>query len=53
MVRLRGVAPPNQPGHPWQNFSASKAKFGGEKVHLAPTLDLVFDSPAYDGYIEI
>lgn len=50
---LWGIAPPNQPAHPWQNFTAFKAKFGGEEVHLAPTLDLVFDHAAYDRYMTI
>ena len=50
---LWGIAPPNQPDHPWQGFSAFKAKFGGEEVHLAPTLDLVFDAGAYDRYTAI
>ena len=50
---LWGIAPPNQPDHPWQNFSAFKAKFGGEEVHLVPTLDLVFDAGAYDRYMAI
>ena len=50
---LWGIAPPNQPDHPWQNFSAFKAKFGGEEVHLVPTLDLVFDAGEYDRYMAI
>jgi lipid II:glycine glycyltransferase (peptidoglycan interpeptide bridge formation enzyme) len=50
---LWGIAPPNQPNHPWQNFTAFKAKFGGEEVHLVPTLDRVFDAAAYDRYIAI
>lgn len=48
---LWGIAPPNQPAHPWQNFTEFKAKFGGEEVHLVPTLDLVFDCVAYDRYM--
>lgn len=47
---LWGIAPANDPNHPWRNFTAFKAKFGGEEVHLAPTLDLVFDTAAYDRY---
>lgn len=50
---LWGIAPPNQPAHPWQNFTAFKAKFGGEEVHLVPTLDLVFDAAAYNRYVAI
>lgn len=50
---LWGIAPPNQPDHPWRNFTAFKAKFGGAEVHLAPTLDLVFDAAAYDRYMAL
>jgi hypothetical protein len=54
MVRLRRhFAPLNQLDHLWQNSSAFKAKFGGEEVHLGPTLDLVFDAAAYHRYIVI
>jgi peptidoglycan pentaglycine glycine transferase (the first glycine) len=48
---LWGIAPANEPDHPWQNFSVFKAKFGGIEVHLVPTLDYVYDQAAYDGYI--
>ena len=48
---LWGIAPPNQPDHRWGNFTAFKAKFGGEEVHLVPTLDRVFDAAAYDHYM--
>ena len=48
-----GIAPPNQAEHLWQNFTAFKAKFGGEEVHLVPTLDLVLDPTAYDRYMAI
>lgn len=50
---LWGIAPANEPNHPWQNFSAFKAKLGGEEVHWAPTLDFVFDAAAYDRYTAI
>lgn len=50
---LWGITPQNQPDHPWHDFSVFKAKFGGEEVHLAPTLDLVFDAAAYDRYMAI
>jgi peptidoglycan pentaglycine glycine transferase (the first glycine) len=33
-----------------RNFSAFKTKFGGEEVHLAPTLGVVLDAAAYDQY---
>ena len=48
---LWGIAPANQPDHPWQSFTAFKAKFGGEEVHLVPTLDYVYDDAAYDRYV--
>ena len=48
---LWGIAPANQPEHPWRNFTAFKAKFGGEEVHLVPTLDYVYDDAAYDRYV--
>jgi len=47
---LWGIAPPNEPDHPWQNFTSFKAKFGGAEVHLVPTLDYVYDPAAYDQY---
>lgn len=50
---LWGIAPPGQPDHPWQNFTAFKAKFGGEEVHWVPTLDLVFNAAAYDRFMAI
>jgi len=48
---LWGIAPANEPNHPWRNISAFKAKFGGVEVHLVPTLDYVFDADAYEGYV--
>lgn len=48
---LWGVAPGNEPDHPWANISAFKTKFGGVAVHLVPTLDYVYDAEAYDGYV--
>jgi len=47
---LWGIAPPNEPDHPWRNFTAFKAKFGGEEVHLVRTLDYVYDPAAYLRY---
>ena len=47
---LWGVAPEDEPEHPWANISAFKRKFGGVEVHLVPTLDLVYDQVAYDEY---
>jgi lipid II:glycine glycyltransferase (peptidoglycan interpeptide bridge formation enzyme) len=47
---LWGIAPPNEPDHPWQDISAFKARFGGREVNLTRTLDLVYDQAAYDHY---
>jgi peptidoglycan pentaglycine glycine transferase (the first glycine) len=47
---LWGIAPANEPDHPWMNFSVFKAKFGGEEVHLVPTLDYIYDPVAYAHY---
>jgi len=30
------IAPANDPEHPWSNFTAFKAKFGGAEFHLVP-----------------
>jgi lipid II:glycine glycyltransferase (peptidoglycan interpeptide bridge formation enzyme) len=46
-----GIAPENAPEHPWQNFSTFKRKFGGQDLHLVPTLDYVYDASAYDQYL--
>jgi peptidoglycan pentaglycine glycine transferase (the first glycine) len=50
---LWGIAPPNQPNHPWTNFSAFKSKFGGSEVHFVPTLDHIYDSVAYASYTDL
>jgi len=47
---LWGVAPEDEPNHPWQNISVFKRKFGGLEVELVPTLDYIYDSAAYDQY---
>jgi lipid II:glycine glycyltransferase (peptidoglycan interpeptide bridge formation enzyme) len=47
---LWGIAPKNAPNHPWQDISVFKRKFGGTELNLAPTLDYVYDSAAYDHY---
>ena len=44
---LWGIAPPNDPDHPWANISTFKAKFGGSEVHYVPTLDLIYDDATY------
>lgn len=48
---LWGVAPQDQPDHPWRDISVFKRKFGGVEVGLVPTLDYVYDSAAYDRYL--
>jgi len=48
---LWGIAPPNEPDHPWRDFTVFKAKFGGVEVHLVRTLDYVYDEAAYDRYV--
>ena len=48
---LWGIAPPNEPEHPWQNFTTFKAKFGGMEIRLMPTLDHVYDEAAYERYL--
>lgn len=48
---LWGVAPENEPDHPWQDISAFKRKFGGLDVNLVPALDYVYDPAAYDRFV--
>jgi peptidoglycan pentaglycine glycine transferase (the first glycine) len=48
---LWGISPANEPDHPWQNFSVFKSKFGGVEVRLVPTLDYIYDEPAYNAYL--
>lgn len=49
---LWGVAPEDEPEHPWWNISVFKRRFGGREVRLVPTLDLVYDQVAYARYVE-
>jgi len=49
-VTTCGNRPANDPEHPWSNFTAFKAKFGGAEFHLVPTLDFVYDQRVYDQY---
>ena len=35
-----GIAPPDEPGHPWSGFSAFKRSFGGEVLRRNGTWDL-------------
>ena len=46
-----GIAPENEPDHPWQNITTFKRKLGGVDVGLLPTLDDVYDAAAYDRYL--
>ena len=46
-----GVAPETEPDHPWQQISTFKRRFGGRAIGLVPTLDLVYDEPAYARYL--
>ena len=48
---LWGVAPENEPDHPWQNISVFKRKFGGRELNLVPTLDYAYDATAYNHYL--
>lgn len=48
---LWGVAPANDPDHPWQNISVFKRSFGGQELDLVPTLDYVYDPAAYGDYV--
>ena len=45
-----GIAPDDEPSHPWQNISVFKRKFGGTELRLVPTLDYVYNAGAYDDY---
>ena len=47
-----GIAPANQPNHPWQTFSGFKRKFGGSEFTLVPTLDYIYDPSAYNRFQE-
>jgi lipid II:glycine glycyltransferase (peptidoglycan interpeptide bridge formation enzyme) len=46
-----GVAPDDGLDHPWRNISLFKHKFGGSALDLVPTLDHIYDPPAYDYYL--
>jgi len=48
---LWGIAPANDPDHPWQDISVFKRKFGGTEFNLVPTLDYVYDPAAYRHYV--
>jgi peptidoglycan pentaglycine glycine transferase (the first glycine) len=48
---LWGIAPANEPDHPWQDISVFKRKFGGTELNLVPTLDYIYDPAAYSHYV--
>lgn len=43
-----GIAPAEEPTHPWWDISVFKRKFGGREINLVPTLDYVYDEAAYE-----
>ncbi|HSH31727.1 MAG TPA: peptidoglycan bridge formation glycyltransferase FemA/FemB family protein, partial [Candidatus Saccharimonadales bacterium] len=45
-----GVAPTDDPGHPWHGLSKFKKSFGGEGVEYAGTWDLPINKPKYRLY---
>lgn len=45
-----GIAPPDQPHHPWTGFSDFKKSFGGEQHDYAGTWDLPLKSVTYRAY---
>ncbi|MDO4919179.1 peptidoglycan bridge formation glycyltransferase FemA/FemB family protein [Kocuria sp.] len=47
---LFGIAPPNEPEHPWTGFSAFKRSFGGADVALGGTWDVPVSLPRYNAY---
>ena len=47
---LFGVAPPDQPDHPWAGFSAFKRSFGGADAALGGTWDVPVSTSRYRAY---
>lgn len=47
---LYGIAPPDQPHHPWSGFTKFKKSFGGDIVSYADTWDLPLKPLAYQAY---
>lgn len=47
---LYGIAPPNQPNHPWSGFTKFKKSFGGEIVNYSGAWDLPLKPLSYHGY---
>lgn len=50
---LYGIAPDDNPSHPWAGVSAFKASFGGKVVHYNQTYDFPIKKAAYRGYITL
>jgi lipid II:glycine glycyltransferase (peptidoglycan interpeptide bridge formation enzyme) len=48
---LWGVAPEGATDHPWQAITEFKLKFGGERITLVPTLDIILDQAGYAAYL--
>ncbi len=48
---LYGVAPTDDPAHPWAGISVFKRNLGGVDVHFIPVLDYVFDEATYGDYL--
>jgi lipid II:glycine glycyltransferase (peptidoglycan interpeptide bridge formation enzyme) len=42
-----GIAPPDEPGHPWSGFSAFKRSFGGEVLRRNGTWDVPVNAAMY------
>lgn len=47
---LWGIAPPDQPNHPWAGFSAFKAGFGGKVVSYVGTWERPLRTARYQAY---
>lgn len=45
-----GVSPENDIHNSWHAISVFKRKFGGKEFSFIPTLDLIYDSAAYDRF---
>jgi lipid II:glycine glycyltransferase (peptidoglycan interpeptide bridge formation enzyme) len=48
-----GIAPENDPNDSWYNISMFKRKFGGIEIELVPSVDYVYDTDAYNRYLEV
>ena len=48
---LFGGVPESETKHPWHEISVFKRKLGGYDVSFVPTLDYVYDEPAYERFV--